>query len=77
MLGFIGRNNLTSSSDVRSGFGIKVTLTLCLASGIYPKVRQDVMILTSSPDKIPIPFFKSAGKIPCPPADLKGTKTLI
>jgi hypothetical protein len=61
---------------VRAGFGIKVTLTLCRVSGIYPKMRQAVKILTSGPDKIPIPFFKSAGKIPCSPADLTEPKPL-
>jgi hypothetical protein len=56
---------------VRSGFGIKITITLCHASGIYPRARQAVKILTSRPDKISISFFKSAGKIPSSLADLK------
>jgi hypothetical protein len=56
---------------VLPGFGIKITLTLCHASVIYPRARQTVKILTSGPDKISIPFFKSAGKILSSPADLK------
>jgi hypothetical protein len=58
------------------GFAIKITLTLYHASGIHPRARQDVKILTSGPDKISIPFFHCAGKLPSSPADLKEPKPL-
>jgi hypothetical protein len=73
----LGQNNLASSYDMCPDLGIKITLTLCHPSGIYPRARQAVKILTSRPDKISIPFFKSAGKIPFSPADLKKPKPSI
>jgi hypothetical protein len=72
----IGQNDLATSNDWHPGLGIKITLTLCHSSGIYPRTRQAVKILTSGsgPDKVSIPFFKNAGKISSSPADLKRPK---
>jgi hypothetical protein len=50
---------------VRFGFGIKITL-----ASIYPRASQAMKILTSGPDKISFPFFKSA-------EDLKDSKPSI
>jgi hypothetical protein len=76
MLGLLVEMTYPVHTIVRPGLGIKITLTLCHASGIHPRARQAVKILISDPDKISNQFFKSAGKILSSPGRLEGTKTL-
>jgi hypothetical protein len=44
---------------------------------MYPNTRQAVKILINGLIRIPIPFFKRAGKIPSSPAVLNGPKPSI
>jgi hypothetical protein len=63
----IGRNDLASSYDVRPVFEIKITLTLCHASGLYPRARQAMKILTSSQIKFQFNFSRVLGRFHLPP----------